>query len=159
MPLLDISIFRREIIMSEQKFDPVKEFINIRDSISKTIGQSLKNAAGIAPDFPAVDVYETDDEVVVCTEPILGIVASSVEISMEDEILTIGGETHSDQEIPESAYIRNELVFGPFSRAVAIPRAVEPGKASASLKNGILTVKLPKVAKKTEQIIEVTPTE
>jgi HSP20 family protein len=145
--------------MPEQKFDPVKEFINIRDSISKTIGQSLKNAAGISPDFPAVDVYETEDEVVVCTEPMLGIVASSIEISMEDEMLTIGGEAQSDKEIPESAYIRRELVFGAFLRTVAIPRAVEPSKASAALKNGVLTVKLPKAAKKTEQIIEVTPTE
>ena len=146
--------------MPEQKVDPVKEFINIRDSISKTIGQSLKNVAGITPDFPAVDVYETEDEVVVCTEPILGVVSSSIEISMEDEMLTIGGETHNpDQEIPESAYIRRELAFGTFSRTVAVPRAVDPSEAAASLKNGVLTVKLPKIAQKAEQIIEVTPTE
>lgn len=146
-------------MVPEQKFDPVKEFINIRDSISKTIGQSLKNAAGITPDSPALDIYETEDEVIVCTAPIPGIVSSSIEISMEDEVLTIAGEAEPDPTVPESAYIHRELVYGQFSRSVPIPRAVDSSEASASLKNGVLTVKLPKQAKKAEQIIEVTPTE
>jgi len=145
--------------MTEQKFDPVKEFINLRDSISKSIGQSLKNATGITPDFPAVDIYETEDSLVVYTEPLLGIVPSSVEVSMEKDVLTFAGETIPDQDIPKTAFLRRELKFGAFVRSLVIPRPVIADKASASLKKGVLTITLPKAQTGTEQIINVTPAE
>ncbi len=146
--------------MSEQKFDPVKEFVNLRDSLTKAVGEGIKNAAGYAADFPAVDVYQTEDEIVIRTEPILGLDTSSLEISMEEGILVIRGETRNDLDMPTEAYLIRELQFGTFARSVRIPGTVKSQEASASLKkNGSLTVKLPRSDKKAGQIINVTPAE
>jgi HSP20 family protein len=145
--------------MTQQKFDPVKEFITLRDNISKTIGQSLKNAAGVIPEFPAVDVYETDNAVVVCTEPMPGLVPASIEVGMEDGVLTLSGETKLDREVPETAYLRRELHFGAFSRSIPIPSDVDPAAAKAALKADVLTITLPKRNQKSSQIINITPAE
>ena len=145
--------------MSSQKFDPVKEFINLRDNISKTIGQSLQNATGIPGQFPAVDVYETNEAVIVRTEPLIGAVTSSFEVSMEGDVLTISGETRSDLLVPETAYLKRELRFGTFSRKISIARKVQITRATASFKKGILTVSLPKMSEGASQIIDVTPAE
>ena len=145
--------------MTEQKFDPVKEFINLRDNISKTIGQSIRNVTGATGEFPAVDIYETETTVIVYTEPLLGVVAASIEVDMEENNLTIRGETRSKRNIPEADFIRRELTFGTFSRTIAIPRVVNPNAAAASLKQGVLTVTLPKVSQVADQIIAITPTE
>ena len=146
--------------MSEPKFDPVKEFINLRDSISKAVGQSIKNVAGITPDFPALDVYETDEYVVVRTEPILGINISSVEVSMEEDILTLKGLTKPDLDVADEAYLQREIRFGEFAREVRISRSVKSEEAKASIKHGVLTIKLPKKPNDSAgQIISVTPAE
>lgn len=144
----------------EQKFDPVKEFMSLRDSISKAVGQSLKNVAGVTPDFPSLDVYETDEHVVIRTEPILGIDASSIEVSMEEDVLMLKGTTSSDLEIADEAYLQRELRFGEFSREVRIPRSVKSEEAKASLKHGVLIIRLPKKPEDPAgHIISVTPAE
>ena len=145
--------------MTESRFDPVQEFISLRDNISRAIGQGLKNAAGITANFPAVDIYETDDMVIISTEPLVGAVASSIEVNMDGNSLILQGETRPEQDISESSYIRRELTFGPFLRIIPIPRAVKPGEATASFKHGVLTITLPKVDTQVDQIVEVTPAE
>lgn len=142
--------------MTEQKFNPVQEFIHLRDQLSRAIGQGLKNAAGITAAFPAVDIYETEDAVMLRTEPLFGVVASSIEVNMEGEMLVLRGETKPDEEIDESAYLQRELTFGTFSREVSIPRPVKPEAAKASLKGGMLTIRLPKTTPAASRVIEVT---
>jgi HSP20 family protein len=141
--------------MPKENFDPVKEFVNLRDNITKSVGQGLKNVAGTNARFPAMDIYETEDAVFVRTEPLIGIVAASIEVSMEDDTITIVGETYPDVEIQDEAFLLRELSFGSFSRSATISRRVKPNEAKASLTQGILTVKIPK--EESVQIIEITP--
>jgi HSP20 family molecular chaperone IbpA len=79
--------------MSSQKIDPVKEFANLRDTVSKAIGQSIQTLTGGI--YPLVDIYETEDSVIVQTSPIDGAVPNSLEVSMDDDLLTITGETQA----------------------------------------------------------------
>jgi HSP20 family protein len=143
--------------MSDTKFDPVKEFISLRDNISKAVGQTIKSATAMP--FPAVDIYETDGEVVICTQPLGGIVSSSIEVSMEGDVLTITGTTQSIIDVPDQAFIQRELRFGTFSRVLQIPRKVRPNEAAASLKMGVLTITLPRESADDDQIVGVTPAE
>ena len=145
--------------MSEAKFDPVKEFVSLRDNISKAVGDSIRTAVGTTTLFPAVDVYETENEVVIITEPLIGAQPASFEVSMQEDVLTIGGETTSDLDIPEEAYLHRELRFGVFSRDVRITRPVKSTEAKASFKNNRLTITLPKREDNASQIINVTPAE
>ncbi len=142
--------------MSNQGFDPMKKGLNtLRDSFNRLVedGMSLASGAQLIP----VDVYETETTVVVKAGPILGIQPDKLDVSMVGDKLTIKGETRSDSDVPETAYVRRERKFGPFSRVVTIPRAVKADQATASLKDGMLTITLPKLEEPGPKVINVTP--
>lgn len=147
--------------MSEQKFDPVKEFITLRDNISKSVGEGLRTVTGVGPlVFPAIDMYETEEAVVIYTEPLVGLDAASIEVSVEDDVLTISGETKPQVEVEATAYLHRELRFGPFAREIRVPRKVKTDAAKATFKKGTLTITLPKIPQENKgQIISVTPAE
>lgn len=148
--------------MSEEKdpkFDPVKEFVTLRDSITRAVGQGIRNVTTTSSVFPAVDVYETEDTVVVRTEPLHGANAADFEVAMEEDVLVLTGKTVDDLEVDEAAFLHRELRFGPFAREVHIPRKVDAQKAQAAFKNGVLTITLPKLKAGASQIIDITPAE
>lgn len=148
--------------MAHDRFDPMQEITNMRENVRKAVDEGLRalGSSQASPRFPKVDVYETDDAVIVRTEPILGLVASSVEVSMEDDLLKLTGESQPDVNISEQAYIQRELRFGAFAREVRIPISVHADRAAAKLHQGVLTVTLPKAEPADHsQIISVTPVE
>lgn len=93
-----------------------------------------------------IDVYQTPEEVVI-KSTIAGVRAEDIDISMNNDMITIKGKRAKDEVIPEKDYYYQECYWGSFSRSVILPVDVESDKAQASMKNGILTVKLPKVRK------------
>jgi HSP20 family protein len=92
---------------------------------------------------PAVDMYQTDNEVVV-KAAIPGVKADEVQINVTGEVLTIKGETREKEEVKEKAYHIREQRWGMFERAIALPTDVVADKAKAEFENGILTITLPK---------------
>lgn len=130
---------------SKQKFDPVQEFITIRDSLTRTLGQSLKLASVERNSFPAVNVYETEDAVIVRTQALEGSSASSLEVAVEDGVLSISGEVAPDE--PDNMpinYVIQEIPVGTFLRQITLPLAVIAEDAEATLKQGVLRIRLPK---------------
>jgi HSP20 family protein len=128
--------------MSARKFDPIKEFAGLRDSLSHSLGQSVGVVAGNL--YPLVDIYETDESVIVRTAPLDGEL-ENVEVMMEDDLLLITGATQPDDDLPRESYLQRERRFGKFSRVLRIPRAVHAEQAVARCKKGVLTITLPKV--------------
>ena len=90
-----------------------------------------------------VDVYETDDEVIVKAE-VPGIKKEDLEINLQDNVLTIRGQTKQEEEVKEEGYYRKELRTGSFYRAVTLPAEVKQDGITASCENGVCTVKAPK---------------
>ncbi len=148
--------------MSDQRFDPMKEFNNLRSTVGKAIEQGIntvqhtvQNAAGVGV---RLDVYEVDNEVVIRTNPLDGLLPESIEVSMEGEVLTIKGVTEAEETPAYASFFVQERRFGPFERTVTIPIPVKSTEARAKLgKNGSLTVTLP--VDTDRQNITVTPTE
>ena len=95
--------------------------------------------------MPAIDVSETDSEVVVQAE-VPGLEAKEIEISIEGGMLTIKGEKKEEREQKGRDYHRVERRYGTFVRSVQLPAEVVADKAEARYDSGILTVKLPKTA-------------
>lgn len=91
----------------------------------------------------ALDVYETDDALVV-KGALPGVRPEEVDISVTGDILTVKGETKSEEETKDESYHRRELRYGAFARSIALPKLVNYDKAEAKFENGILTVTLPK---------------
>lgn len=95
---------------------------------------------------PAVDMYEDKDNVIVETQ-LAGIDPEKVNISIENDVLTIEGSSEKRTEVDEKDYYRKEVRSGSFHRTVALPASVKSDKANASYQNGILKVTVPKEEK------------
>jgi len=92
---------------------------------------------------PAVDVYETEDEVVV-KAAVPGVTKEALEVNATEEGLTIHGETKREEKVEEEGYHLRELRWGSFHRVIPWPAAIEAEKVKAKFEDGILTVTAPK---------------
>ncbi len=92
----------------------------------------------------SVDVYQTDDEIVI-KSTIAGVEPEDLDIFLHDDLLTIRGKRQQIKEQKDSHYFYKECYWGGFSRSIILPVEVNPDKIDADLKNGILTIRLPKI--------------
>src|SRR3989344_1149397 len=100
-----------------------------------------------------VDVYQTPNEIVI-KSTIAGVKPENIDINITNDMVTIKGRREKDEEVKSENYYYQECYWGPFSRSIILPVDVEADRAGASMKNGILTLKLPKVEKvKTKKIL------
>lgn len=102
----------------------------------------------------AIDAYQTQDNVVI-KAPIAGVSPEDLEISITDEVVTVKGERKDEQLVDKDGYFCQECYWGAFSRSYILPVAVDANKADASLKNGILTIIIPKQEKTKTRILKV----
>ena len=105
---------------------------------------------------PALDVYQTPNEVVVKTA-LPGLKPEDINIDITGDTLTIKGETKAEQEIKKEDYLYQERRHGAFSRSVVLPGGVKPDKAEATLEDGILTLSIPKAEETKPKAIKVKP--
>jgi len=92
---------------------------------------------------PQVDVSETKEAVVVKAE-IPGVEQKDINVSLQDQVLTIRGEKHQEKDEKHEKYHRVERSWGIFTRAFRMPVAVAGDKVTATFKDGMLTITLPK---------------
>lgn len=140
------------------RWNPRRELGNLRESMGRILEEGFASVSG---SMLPVDIYETEDAVVVEAGPLHGIHADDIEVSFTGNVLTIRGETReaSEQEKPVVTYLRRERRHGRFSRAVTIPRPVKAEEAVASLKDGILTITIPKSDEARPRVISIESTE
>jgi HSP20 family protein len=105
-----------------------------------------------------IDVYQTDSDVVI-KSTIAGVKPENIDISITNDMVTIKGKRTKEEKIEAENYYYQELYWGAFSRSVILPVEVDSDKAKASIKNGILTIKLPKSEKIKTKKIQVLTTE
>ena len=106
------------------------------------------------PWMPAMDVYETEDKLVVTVE-LPGLSAEDVDVRVEDSTLTISGKREFYSGVNEEHYHRIERRYGSFSRAVTLPPQGDPGKVDARFDAGVLTVEVAKAEKAKPKKIQV----
>jgi HSP20 family protein len=102
----------------------------------------------------AIDAYQTEDDIII-KAPIAGVQPDDLEVSVTDEMVTVKGERHDEHSATRDNYFCQECYWGSFSRSYVLPVAVDADKAEASLKNGVLTVKIPKLEKSRARSIKV----
>lgn len=99
-----------------------------------------------------IDVYQTESDIVI-KSTIAGVSPEDVDISITNDMVTIRGKRTKEEKISTENYYYQELYWGAFSRSVILPVEVDADRAKASIKNGILTIRLPKSEKvKTKKI-------
>lgn len=101
-----------------------------------------------------VDVYQTSNEIILQAFT-SGIKTDDLDISITQDMITIKGKREDHRRVEREDFFCQELYWGSFSRKITLPHEVDPDEAEATLKNGILTVKLPKLDRERVQKLKV----
>jgi HSP20 family protein len=104
---------------------------------------------------PALDLYQSNDNVIAVVE-LPGMRKEDIEISLHDGTLTISGERKRENSSNDDKAERTERYVGTFRRSIALPTRVDAGKVSATYRDGILTVTLPKAEEVKPKQIQVS---
>jgi HSP20 family protein len=92
---------------------------------------------------PAVDIYSDGQKELVLKAELPDMKEEEIELTVEDNTLTLRGERKLDREVKEEQFHRIERSYGQFARTFALPPTVDASKVNAEYKAGILTVRLP----------------
>jgi HSP20 family protein len=141
------------------RWEPFRDLISLREAMDRLFEESFVQPragwpAPIGAGTLAVDMYETDDAVVVKSS-IPAVKPEDVDVSITGDTLTIKGETEAEEEVKEENYIRRERRYGSFCRSLTLPLPVVADKAQAEFENGVLTLTLPKAEEVKPKAIKV----
>jgi HSP20 family protein len=128
------------------RWEPAREMMTLREAMDRLFDDAFTrplSMSGTNWSIPAVDMYQTDNEVVV-KAALPGIKADEVQINVTGEVLTLKGEVKQENESKEKAYHIREQRWGAFERSLVLPTEVVADKAKADFENGVLTITLPK---------------
>lgn len=102
----------------------------------------------------AIDVYEEKGNII-AKMSLPGIKPEDLDISLEDDLLTVSGRREEEKEVDKKDYYSKEIRRGSFSRSVTLPKSVDAAKAQASYEDGVLVVTMPAAAGAKEKAIKV----
>lgn len=128
----------------EQK-QPEKTEKNVIDSQKDWMAGGLEEEGQLS-----IDVYQTPDKLVIVST-IAGVKPEDIDITINNDMLTVRGKRERRKEIKDEDYLYSECYWGSFSRSIILPVEIELEKINAVIENGVLTVTLPK-AKITKKI-------
>lgn len=136
-------------MMDLVRWNPWKEMVSLRDRMNRLFDDVFFRsdrrddvwAEGVW--VPAVDMFETDDKVVIKAE-LPGLEKKDISLDLQNGVLTLKGERKSENEVKEENYYRREMSYGKFVRSFSLPVDVDAEKIKAEFKNGLLTVEVPK---------------
>ena len=140
------------------KFEPLRELESFNDRIQKFFNGFPSFGLDTESSYsPRIDVSEDDKNIFIEAE-IPGVKKGDINISLQDNILTIKGEKKSlNKEKKEKSYFRSERSYGSFTRSFTLPAEVNPDKVDAKFEDGILNITLTKIhpQPKKEKLIEI----
>jgi HSP20 family protein len=142
--------------MSLTHFDPLTQFPATFRNFEDAVSRILSEPRGGRPWSPAVDISETENELILKAD-LPDVKLADIEVRVENQTLTLKGERQFEKDEKTRGYHRIERNYGNFVRSFTVPTSVDAEKVEASYANGVLTVKLPKkeAAKPRQVKIEV----
>lgn len=130
--------------MTMQRFDPFADLRRMDAAMNRLWNQGVteQDSAGGRWDI-AMDVVQDGDDLIVRAS-LPGVEPDDIQVTLEDGLLTIEGETRSESEEQKGDYLLRERRFGRFHRALRLPSSVDAENAEPSYANGVLTITVPK---------------
>ncbi len=102
----------------------------------------------------ALDVFQTDKNIVILA-PVAGVKLNDMSVEVNDDVLTIKGHRQFEETVEEENYFTQECFWGDFSRSIVLPASVDSNKISASFKDGVLKIEIPKIEKERSKVIKI----
>ena len=132
--------------MTIVRWDQARDMAALQEGLSRMLEgvyrrpqEDLNRGAWV----PVVDVYTNDQHELVLKAELPDMKEEEIDVTVEDNTLTLSGEKKLDTEVTEGQFHRIERSYGAFARTFALPPTVDPAKVSAQYKAGVLTVRLP----------------
>ena len=130
---------------------------NVMDRLfDQPLVRTLRSGEDLGNPTLSLDVIE-NGETYVIKAAVPGVDPKDVEISVDEDVLTIRGEFTKQEETSEENYLRREIRSGSFQRQLRLPPTVEPEKAEATFENGLLKLSIPKKPEARARSIKITP--
>jgi HSP20 family protein len=125
---------------------PLRGATTLQEQINRVFGEMVGRTgeeSNLTPWAPAVDIYETEHELVVKAD-LPEVNPQDLDIRVENNILTIRGERKFENKVNEENYLRVERAYGSFSRSFSLANSVKSDEIKADYQNGVLTLSIPK---------------
>ncbi len=132
--------------MSLVRWEPFRDLLALQDRLNRSFEATRQSGTTEEPLgtwAPAVDIYETEKEIVLKAD-LPGVNLSDVDIRLDNNVLSVRGERRFEKEVKEDNYHRVERAYGNFVRTFSLPNTVDPEKIEAAYDNGVLRVTMPK---------------
>ena len=134
--------------MAVVRWDPFRDLNLLQDRMNRLFddagrGWRADEPAATTTWSPAVDIFETEAEIIVKAE-LPGMERKDITLHLENNVLSLRGERKFEKETKDENYHRIERSYGAFSRSFAIPATVDEEKIRADYKDGVLNIVLPK---------------
>jgi HSP20 family protein len=146
--------------MAIVRWEPFRELTALQNEMGRWMNQLAGGVGATVGNgqtstwLPAVDVWETDKELVLSFD-LPGIPEDKIAVELEENVLTVSGERERTQERSEDRFNRYERRFGQFSRSVALPAGIKEDDIKADYKDGVLEVRVPKPEEQKPKRIQI----
>jgi HSP20 family protein len=146
---IDDDVYENERPLIERGVEPVPRYYEEEreDTSIQPINRTQREEPFESPEGSegqlTIDVYQTDNDIVI-KSTIAGVKPEDLDVSINNDMITIRGERRQDEQVTQENYYYQECYWGGFSRSVILPVDILPDKVEASMKNGILTIRMPK---------------
>jgi len=140
---------------SVRTWDPFEELAGFPRLFDEPFGSLMQGIGAFAQEWkPLVDVMENKEGITLKVE-LPGMKQEDINLSIENDVLTIKGERKQEKETTEGSFTRTERAYGSFQRTLVLPSTVEADKVKATYRDGVLEVSLPKKEEAKPKAIKV----
>lgn len=136
------------------RWDPFRELASLQNEMGRLLNVFEGNGRTLQNWVPALDVVETDDELVYSFD-LPGVSKDDIDIQFEDGMLTVTAKRDRKHEVKEDRFYRYERRFGTFSRTVGLPQGADESSIRADFNDGVLKVRVAKPEETKPRRIEI----
>lgn len=141
------------------RWEPFRELAGLQNEMSRlmnSVFEAAGNGGSTVPRtwIPAVDVWETEDELVYALD-LPGVPQDSISVELDDGALTVSATRERSSEVSDERYFRSERRTGTFSRTIAVPAGVDESKIAATYSDGVLELRVAKPEQPKPKRIEI----
>jgi HSP20 family protein len=142
------------------RWDPFQQLVAMRNRLNPTLNDPYtdpytpRTEDSFGAWAPPVDIFERQDHLVIRAE-IPGVEMEDMDIRIENGVLTLHGERKQETEVQEQNAYRMERIYGMFTRSFSLPTTVDAAKVTATYKDGVLEVTVPKIETAKPKKVEI----
>jgi HSP20 family protein len=142
--------------MTLVRWDPFRELVAMSHRLNRTLNDPYtpRTEDSFGAWAPPVDIFERQDHLVIRAE-VPGVQKDDMDVRIENGVLTLHGERKQETDVTEENAHRMERVYGAFTRSFALPTTVDATKVTATYKDGVLEVTVPKAETAKPKMVEI----